>query len=295
MNILDKMSEYKRRLYLRYITGNIGFVRETNDAIICYVKEDKIDNGILMDLSKRSKEVNLDKKICYVFDNIVTYKRLNILSQDNSEIIIKDCDFKTGLQIGCAGKCIIDNSFFKLYGIGYNRYNIIANELELKNLKENMIDFNGDYELGICVKEKLTLKNSILSTNSLVKSILLISDNILNIDNSSINSHLIIINAPKICTKGKAEINSDSIKIYTEDFDSININTPYLEINGKFIDTNDKNITLRKIVNDVEKKRLELIDCLKKVKTKVNEENQNKLNDYQKELENKPVKTLLKK
>lgn len=295
MNILDKMSEYKRRLYLRYITGNIGFVRETNDAIICYVKEDKIDNGILMDLSKRSKEVNLDKKICYVFDNIVTYKRLNILSQDNSEIIIKDCDFKNGLQIGCAGKCIIDNSFFKLYGIGYNRYNIIANELELKNLKENMIDFNGDYELGICVKEKLTLKNSILSTNSLVKSILLISDNILNIDNSSINCHLITINAPKICTKGKAEINSDSIKIYTEDFGSININTHYLEINGKFIDTNDKNITLRKIVNDVEKKRLELIDCLKKVKTKVNEENQNRLNDYQKELENKPVKTLLKK
>ena len=33
----------------------------------------------------------------------------------------------------------------------------------------------------------------------------------------------------------------------------------------------------------------------KKVKTKVNEENQNRLNDYQKELENKPVKTLLKK
>ena len=293
MSILDKMSEYKRRLYLRYITGNIGFVRETNDAIICYVKEDKIDNGILMDLSKRSKEVNLDKKIYYVFDNIVTYKRLNILSQDNSEIIIKDCDFKTGLQIGCAGKCIIDNSFFKLSGFGYNRHNIIANELELKNLKENMIDFNGDYELGICVKEKLTLKNSNLSTNS--RSILLISDNILNIDNSSINSSLITIIAPKICTKRKAEINSDSIKIYTEDFDSINIITSHLEINGEFIDTSDKNITLRKIVNDVEKKRLELIGCLKKIKTKVDEKNQNRLNDYQKKLENKPVKTLLKK
>ena len=252
MSILDKMSEYKRRLYLRYITGNIGFVRETNDAIICYVKEDKIDNGILMDLSKRSKEVNLDKKIYYVFDKIVTYKRLNILSQDNSEIIIKDCDFKTGLQIGCAGKCIIDNSFFKLSGFGYNRHNIIANELELKNIKENMIDFNGDYELGICVKEKLTLKNSNLSTNS--RSILLISDNILNIDNSSINSSLITINAPKICTRGKAEINSDSIKIYTEDFDSVNIITRYLEINGEFINTSDKNVTLRKIVNDVEKK-----------------------------------------
>lgn len=293
MSILDKMSEYKRRLYLRYITGNIGFVRETNDAIICYVKENKIDNGILMDLSKRSKEVNLNKKIYYVFDNIVTYKRLNILSQDNSEIIIKDCDFKIGLQIGCAGKCIIDNSFFKLYGIGYNRYNIIANELELKNLKENMISFDSGYQLGICVKEKLTLKNSILSTNS--RSILLISDNILNIDNSSINSSLITINAPKIYTKGKAEINSDSIKMYTEDFDSINIITRYLEINGECIVTSDKNITLRKIVNDVEKKRLELIDCLKKVKAKINEENQNKLNDYQKELENKPVKTLLKK
>lgn len=293
MNILDKMSEYKRRLYLRYITDNIGFVRETNDAIICYVKEDKIDNGILMDLSKRSKKVNLDKKIYYVFDNIVTYKRLNILSQDNSEIIIKDCDFKTGLQIVCAGKCIIDNSFFKLYGIGYNRYNIISNELELKNIKENMIRFDSGYQLGIYVKEKLTLKNSNLSANN--RSILLISDNILNIDNSSIYSSLITINAPKICTKGKAEINSDSIKMFTEDFDSINIITRYLEINGEFIDTSNKNVTLRKPVNDVEKKRLELIGCLKKIKTKVNEENQNRLNDYQKELENKPVKTLLKK
>ena len=64
MNIIDKMSEYKRRLYLRYITGNIGFVRETNDAIICYVKEDKIDNGILMDLSsgKILYEKNMDEK-----------------------------------------------------------------------------------------------------------------------------------------------------------------------------------------------------------------------------------------
>ena len=119
-----------------------------------------------------------------------------------------------------------------------------------------MIRFDSGYQLGIYVKEKLTLKNSNLSTNS--RSILLISDNILNIDNSSINSSLITINAPKICTKGKAEINSDSIKMYTEDFDSINIITRYLEINGEFINTSNKNVTLRKTVNDVEKKKIRI-------------------------------------
>lgn len=293
MNIIAKIKEIKRKLYLRYITGNKGFVIETNDKIICYVKEDKIDDGYLMDLSLRSKNTNLNKRICYVFDNINSNKMANIMLRDKSEIIIKDCDFKRGLQIGCNGKCVIDNSNIRVSSS--IKYSVIADELEIKNIKENMINFLGTFQLGLCARKELVIKNCDVLVNNHFGNLLLTSENNLNIDNSSINGFGVTINAPKIRSRENAVINVDSkVKIYSNDFDDINVNTSVLELNGKSIDTRNKMVTLRKIANDVEQKRLELIECLKKVKDKVNEENQSRLNDYQKELENKPLKKLMK-
>ena len=90
-------------------------------------------------------------------------------------------------------------------------------------------------------------------------------------------------------------LSTNITKIYSNDFDNITITSPSIILNGEFINKKTESFILRKVKNIDEQKKLELINCLKNIKNKIESYNQNRLNDYQKELENKPVKTLLKK
>ena len=295
MKIKELISMFKKNFYLKYITGNKGKVIETDKKIICFINKKKLIKKDIYYLISYPCKRKINKQICYIIENLEFNKKVTIITKDNSEIIIKDSIFNFGLDVRAEGKCTIDNCNLNIFNP--ENYIITANDLILKNMKYNTINLNYGYNLTIYAKNSLILENTeIFQDNKIYFLIDIIANKKILLINSVIKGKIISLNSPKFNMDNKSRILSTNItKIYSDNFDNLTITSPSIILNGEFINKKTESFILRKVKNIDEQKKLELINCLKDIKNKIESYNQNRLNDYQKELENKPVKALLKK
>lgn len=295
MKIKELISMFKKFFYLKYITGNKGKVIETDKKIICFINKKKLIKKDIYCLISYTCKRKINKQICYIIENLEFNKNVTIIIKDNSEIIIKDSIFNFGLDVRTEGKCTIDNCNLNIFNP--ENYIINVNDLILKNMNYNTINLNYGYNLTIYAKNSLILENTeIFQDNKIYFLIDIIANKKILLINSVIKGKIISLSSPKFNMDNKSLILSTNItKIYSNDFDNITITSPSIILNGEFINKKTESFILRKVKNIDEQKKLELINCLKNIKNKIESYNQNRLNDYQKELENKPVKTLLKK
>ena len=291
MKIKQIISKIKRNLYLKYITGNIGKTIEQDNKIICYVNKKKL-------IKKNKKEALLyhyplrninNEKICYILENIkLDNIPLSIIISQDNELIIKNCELNVEFINIDEGKCTIDNS--KINGF-YKTTIIYSKDLIIKNMNNNSFKLLGGDKLKLNAYNNLTIINSNLSQNNEpYLNIQITSNNKLNIINSKIKGKIITINTPILNMDNKSVLKSTNItKIYSEDFNSINITSPTILLNGELVKKNQETIILKKVKSTLEEKRLELINYLKLIKNEINSNNKIKLNNYKTELENKPL------
>ena len=127
----------------------------------------------------------------------------------------------------------------------------------------------------------------------------LISSNEINIKNSKFYSK-----KSTTCEAISGSINADDesllnsknkVIVQGDNFNSININSPKLYLNGVKIELKDGKTQLNNDNNELIAKRIQLISALKKVKDKVENINYEKIDKYCNNLNNKPIGRVLKK
>ena len=160
-----KIDNIIRNYLKKQFTGNLGKVVEKDDALYCYVDKKKCRRrrffldimclGIKRCDKELAKRYNFDKKVYYIFNDI-NFKRneVRLFGNENSEIIIKDCNFEYGLDIANGKNIILDNVSIK-YIRGLNLY---AENLALKNM-----NFDNPYYYIGCKKTIRLYADSCLS------------------------------------------------------------------------------------------------------------------------------------
>lgn len=289
MNILNNC---KRKKTLKLITNNVGKVVETDDEIICYVRQSSLKNRFIFlygcnDIENIdvARKFNINKPIRYVFDGLKCSCSINGYASDvNVEFI--NCKFEYYGDIDIAGDCKIENCIFQ----GDLSCNINASNLFLSS---SMIDFTYD-KFYISATNQLTLndinvegisyyrlKNLYFSSNS----ILFENTNVYCSDVSIAAEKITAVNS-NITAKGSAIITSDEIS-------NLVVDSPVIACNN----TNfyEGKLNINKKVTPLSKKRDELIKVLKKIKTKCDASNKIETDTFAKEVNHKPVSKVLKR
>lgn len=304
------MNTFKKVLYnitrpyaKKYLTGNLGKVVEDDEKITCYVKRSKIKKkdyhytiacfGIGENQEKVAKAYNLNKPICYVIDGIDLKHKVYIFGYNNCEVIIKNCNFGLDLCIHVNGKCTLDNTNITTFSY----LSLGANDLVIKNMDSDQIRVISS-ESNICfgADNRIDVIDSIIGSQKKDINVSFIATNELNVVNSKIVGKEVECKSSTINADEKSLlIGTDKVILKSEDFNSINIKTPTIVLNGEEISNEKKSVVLRKITESLALKRLELVNLLRKVKNKCENINLDKVLEYQEELNVQPVSKVLKK
>lgn len=295
-----------RKYLLIYLTGNLGKVEETDDKIICYVKKNKGKKdgvgkvfscfGIRSDEQELADIYHINKPICYVFDKMdFKNNHICIFGYDDCEVIVKDCRFEYGLSVHISGDCILDNNYIEPF---LGQFSVGADNLILKNLKiNNKYKLIGE-KLGIVIgtTEDLDIIDCEIGKLNEKTSIALFSTDKMNIVNSKINGNVVKCGAANFQVDKDSEINASSkIEIEAGEFSEIKVNTPKVVCNGRIFNSEDGNVVLKIIDSDLDLKRRELIELLKKIKNDCQITNNQELQVCENNLLNKPISKVLKK
>lgn len=305
------MKKVKRMIYgiarnslKNRITNNLGTVVETEDQIICYVKKSKIPKknsfnwnipcfGISRERKELLEKYNLNKKIIYIFSDISFDKnKLNIFGYNNCNVILKDCDFKWGLFIHVRGDCIIDNCNITAFDSLF----IGADDLTIKNI-DLSDEVYGCYGFRILfgASEKMNIVNCNFGNNKKRVHIDLMSNEEINIDNSSIYGDDIEIKSDKISIKDSKIDSSKKVIIDSKENNSFSVISPVVIYNGVEITNCNRLINLEQKSLNLHLKRLELLETLKKIRNNCEELNEIKLTKYKDKLNSDSVSKVLKK
>ena len=280
---------YLIRLYVKnYITGNLGKVKEENGYLICYVDKKKLKknnnhlSAYCLGIKERDKELakvyDLDIKVYYVFENLEFDNNVTIFGYgNNSEILIKNCNFKYGLSTNIMGKCIIDNcSIASPYFL-----NLYAKNLFLKNMNINnsFILLGHDFQIDFSADESLTIDNCTIGRINDKSKVFLTSLQKINLSNSKIVAQTIKCSSKTLITDNSSLFNAkEKIEIEGEILNNINMISPTIKVKDKITNS-----------------RIQLINTLQKIKEKCININQTKVGEYEKYLNSISVKKILKK
>lgn len=292
--MLKITEEKKRKKAIREATGNLGFIIETEDKIICYIKKENCHYERypcyqkeyvinLGDYKKRYKELveeyGLDKEIVYVLDGL-TFRgneAIKIYGAKNIELEIKNCEFGGELHIDYFRKCTIKNTnirnreergfFIDSMDLEINGVNIGEN----KNLADNV---------RIYANNSIKIINSKIIANDCF--IGFCDTNQINIENSTFEVKKDIeIESTKLYTKSSSIISSISTWISTKDFNYLSgliINALYIYTNReKFVNENSKTPIFLKSLTDLDEKRKILLRQLKEFNDKIIKKREEKL------------------
>ena len=282
-----------RKHQLKKITGNLGKIVETQDKIICYVKENKCrqtKHTMIINCSvprlDGKKKYGIDKKIVYVIENLdIKDKSLYINGYAGCEIIIRECNLNFDIDIYTDGTCTIENTSITSVEPFAS---IAVKNLILKNTSINAST------LYIETAQNLELVHSRIG-NSLSDIDILSLDN-LNMKNTSIygkNIRCISINVTSddqsiLSAQNKAEIGSSN-------FNKINVKAKTIIANQKQLPPTSSKVVLEMPGQKLKNARIELINQLKRIKRKINTQNQCLIKKYQTTLESKPISRVLSK
>lgn len=303
MNKLKKIVyTFARNHAKNYITGNLGKVVEDDEKITCYVRRNKVKKKnytiACFGIGKKQKEIaeayKLNKPICYVIDGLELKKHnVYIFGYNNCEVVIKNCNFGFDVYICVNGKCTLDNTHITTYSF----LSIGANELIIKNMNSDQIRvISSKGNIGFSANDRLDITDSNIGKKKEKNRFSFSATNELNIVNSKIIGDEIICKSDKIKTDKNSSLTAGKmIDLKTEDFDSINISSPTIVLNGNEIPNEKDSIVFRKITDSLTLKRLELVQLLKKIKNKCELVSSEKVEAYKSELSDKPISKVLKK
>lgn len=297
MTILNKIEELKyeraRAKYLRKIIPRIGTIEESEDCIICYVKQELLEktqkkafyelhcNGMNTVFDKSRKLIDyfkLNKSVYYIFDGIHFDTVVNIASRF-SNIIFRNCTFNTGIRIFFADTITLENNKyncwtdFKDYGNTF-LWGKVEN-LEIKN--ENFINQYelkkyGENNFGINIEvDNLKIDNSTICAES--HGQINVKAKEINVLNSNISAPEIYLDSDSIAF-GKSLLKAENGVIIENkncecdtEVGFYNVDSPYIIYNGTEI------ITDYGAFKDAElkEKRLALVKVLTNVVNKCNQ------------------------
>ena len=289
----------------KQFTGNLGKVVEKDDALYCYVDKKKCRRrrffldimclGIKRCDKELAKRYNFDKKVYYIFNNI-NFKRneVRLFGNENSEIIIKDCNFEYGLDIANGKNIILDNVSIK-YIRGLNLY---AENLTLKNM-----NFDNPYYYIGCKKAIRLYADSCLSiTDSNIGRIngnfktSIVSPKLV-LSNTKISGEEVFCDSKDIeCLSNSSFKGGNIVRVNTDSYpEKLLIEAPNVIGSKEFVQ--GRNNYIYENSTEEEKltiKRKELIEVLKELKNKCAHRKKQILDIYDKNLSNQEVRKLLK-
>ena len=291
MNILKN---YKRKLALRSITGNMGRVVEDDDEINCYVRQKKLKKGCIIlkgchnfNNENITRKYGIDKPIHYIFDGLECSS--DIYGYDGIKLDFRNCYFKYCSYISLVGDCEFENCTFasSLF------YDIYAADITIKSSSISVLA--GYNRFNVAAIYKLSL----------------IDVNISN-DCYSKNRNVYFSSGKEILFED-TNIDCLDISIDTEKIVSINSNlrarrTAYIEgneITGLVLDSpniicNDINVSSGKICLNkgntlLDKKREDLISVLKEIRDKCKDINELKVKKVSEKIQDRPISKVLKR
>lgn len=300
MNKLKNIIYTIKRWYLKkQLTNNLGKVIEDDEKITCYVNKNNIRKeeyqytiacfGIREDQKKLAEKYKLNKKICYIIEEInFKNNQVYIFGYNNCEVIIKNCNFELNLHINVNKKCTIDNINITTF----SNLSINADNLTIKNINNNQIKVIGKKSnINIYSNDSINIIDSDINNKCKDITYSITATNTLNIINSKITGNKIECKAKNINGDEKSSLTAtNSINLQANNYNSINIFAPDITINNKRAENENKSI----ILNQITLKKLELINTLKELKNKCKNINKEKTIEYENKLNEQTLKRILK-
>lgn len=301
-SIKDLIYNNRRNCLIKRLTCNMGKVVEEEDSLVCYVVNNKIKNGRLNskvtcygigDCEREvAEQYGLNKKICYVIDGLNTYNReLCVFGYNDCEIILKNCNFRFNAVIVVGGKLILDNTSIAFFSTS----SVYANEIVLRNIGNGQIDsFCFDANIRFCGRDSINIENSFLDNQRIKLSFL--DAKKLIMCHSKVFSKKIVCDVETIIADDNSLLGaSEEVNLTVNDFSSVKVDAPRVILNGNDVLHNDKLFTLRRLRNQLEIKRMNLLNVLNQISIKCQENNSRKVLDYQQRLDNTSVGKVLKR
>lgn len=305
--IINKLSNFIRKLIIKDITGNLGKIVEDKDKITCYVKKNRCKKEryhytiACRGISKKNKELakkyHIDKPICYVLDGLVFKEDgVYIFGYNNCEVIIKNCtfDFNIDLHTSINGKCTIENTIIN----PYQRLSIYAKELIIKDMDiKNPLKYSStNLDINLGADNKLEINNSFIGKVKEKTNVNLYCKNQIEIYNSKIAGEVVECKSQKLQSGKKSIIEGNKkVELKINDLSQTNIISPIIDYNGNIIDNKNKPITLKTTKDQLKIKRFELINLLKEIKSECEKTNKEKIDEYSTNLNKEEIIKVLKK
>lgn len=291
MNILKN---YKRKLALRSITGNMGRVVEDDDEINCYVRQKKLKKGCIILKGCRNfnneniiRKYGIDKPIHYIFDGLECSS--DIYGYDGIKLDFRNCYFKYCSYISLAGDCEFENCTFtsSLF------YDIYADNLTIKS--SSISDLAGYNRFHVVARNKLSLidvniSNDCYSKNRNVyfssgKEILFEDTNIDCLDISIDTEKIVSINS-NLRARRTANIEGNEIT-------GLVVDSPNIICND--INVSSGKMCLNKGNTLLDRKREDLINVLKEIRDKCKDINELKVKKVSEKIQGRPISKVLKR
>lgn len=308
-SIIEMFHEIKRKAVKKKITGNLGFVIETEDKLICYVRKEKCGIEIshsgykiyhidCVDFREKYKELvekyNLNKQIVYVLDGL-TFNRneiAEITGIENIGIEIKNCKFEFKFKVMTSGDCSLRNVIIepiagsKIY-IGAK--NITMNNINIQHLDTfDVFAFDG-FLLQLKAKNSIELKDLKVGEGILGETRLEVESNFINISNSTLRGKNIAIVAKNLQSENSLVATSGFTLLDVEEFNELNINSPLIEYNNRLFVYGGKTIYLKPIDKNLDINRRAILSQLRGIKANLEEQNKKIGEAVVKKLNNQPV------
>lgn len=303
-NIDQKINNVKRKIFLIHLTNNLGKIVEDEEKITCYVKKSRCKKeryyytiacrGIDKKNKALTEKYNLNKPICYVIDGLEFEKdKVNIWGYDNCEVIIRNCKFGFDLSMHINGKCTLENTFIRAFG----RLWLGATEFIIKNMDiRNHLSGATDLQIELGADEKMEINNSSIGRIKEGTKVFITLPKKLEIYNSKIAGEIVKCESVKIIAGKKSSIEATKkVDLKVKDFYEINITSPTINFNGNTINSDKKDVILKRTTEPIKVKRFELIELLKEIKNECEKTNKEKTEEYHSNLTKQQISKVLKK
>lgn len=243
------------------LTGHMGKCEETDEILYCYVSKHKIKDtikllGINKDNIELAKQYNLNKPIVYIIEDMNFKTNISILG-NNCTIRINNCNFYYGLHCdNVNGDSIIQ---YITFNFGF------INSISASNLiiDKSAFSGHGNYYIAINAEKRLEINDSYISTN---KGDIYLGSEELYLKSSPIQGAKVEITSHNIKTSNSEIGGKELIKIYNRKPLASLEEAPVSDFQSENIYSND--VILKTPNTPLEIKRLELINALKKVLAK---------------------------
>ena len=289
-SLKEKLVEIIRDYIKKKITGNLGFVVEEDDKLICYVKKEKCEIEISHSGYKiyhvRCKDnsqeyidliekYNLDKKIVYVLDGL-DFNRNEILEIDGDKdcrIEIKNCKFEYKFKIITQGDCRLKNIVIgPIAGPSFyiGAENIIMDNITIRPLDLfDVFAFDG-FTFRLNASNLIRLNNFNVEENILGKTNLEVDTYFINMSNSNLRVEDITLNS-KIIQSNNSLIDASGVTtLNVKEFNELAIKTLVISYNDKILIGGRELVCLKPIDEDLSNNRQALLLQLKEISEKLN-------------------------